>query len=211
MSPPSQNSRAVCGPLACSSIGGGVSVGCSEGRAHDVGRSSEGRGRSFEEMQLSNLQERRLQLWREHDAVIHQAFDIWAICCEWYSTFRCIFFSGHMSQVRCLSSAARADSHLRCVSLIHWLWSQNFLNASWWLDQTNAVEHTFGHFLVLAVSMFRFLLEAWLLKKSWQNTIKRGMRVFRHCVLMTVATFFNALMVCDNRWKWVYAAIVNHF
>ncbi len=49
---PSQNSRAVCGLPARSSTGGGVSVGGSEGRAHDVGWSTEGRGRSVEEMQL---------------------------------------------------------------------------------------------------------------------------------------------------------------
>ncbi len=66
----SQNSHAVCGLPAGSSTVGGVSVGCSEGRvkrnserrAHDVGRNTEGRGRSLEKMQLSNLQERRLQL-----------------------------------------------------------------------------------------------------------------------------------------------------
>ncbi len=53
-----------------SSKGGGVSVGGSvgrakrrpEGRAHDVRRSAEGRGRNLEEMQFSNLQDHRLQL-----------------------------------------------------------------------------------------------------------------------------------------------------
>ncbi len=67
---PSQNSRAVCGPPVRSSMGGGVSVGgsegwakrSSEGRADDVRRSTEGRGRSVEEMQLSNFLEHRLQL-----------------------------------------------------------------------------------------------------------------------------------------------------
>ncbi len=59
MSLPFQNSCAVCGLPARSPTGGGVSVGGSEVRAHDVGRSTEGRGRSVEEMQLSNLQDRR--------------------------------------------------------------------------------------------------------------------------------------------------------
>ncbi len=66
----SQNSCAVCDLPACSSTGGGVSVGgskgrvkrSSEGRVHDVGGSTKGRGRSVEEMHLSNLQDHRLQL-----------------------------------------------------------------------------------------------------------------------------------------------------
>ncbi len=70
MSLPSQNSRAVCGLPALTSTGGGVSAGgskgrakqSSEGRVHDVGRSTEGRGKNLEEMQISNLQNRRLQL-----------------------------------------------------------------------------------------------------------------------------------------------------
>ncbi len=62
MSLSSQNLRALGGPPARSSTGAGVSVGGSEGRVRDVGQSTEGRGRSMEEMQLSNLQDRRVQL-----------------------------------------------------------------------------------------------------------------------------------------------------